>query len=156
MTVQFGSDAPEDILIEREVDRAIANGCRVPRWGWPIPGPYNGSTGSERVVGWQKVRVAEDLGLLVARNGCGLCRAPDAPQWHAEVYARSLTSRPVCRSCHFHIHSRFKRPHKWCARVELAPYAETWVRQLRLVELSREQAMQIAMCRDVWAGLSCL
>lgn len=154
MTISFAHDAPQDILIEREVDQAIANGFRVPRWGWPIPGPYNGATGHERVAGWQKVRVAEDMGLLTRRERCGLCRAPDAHQRHGEFYFRPLTSRPICRSCHFHVHARFKRPENWSALVQRMPDAEPWVHLLRPVELSREQAMRIAMQSDVWAALA--
>lgn len=154
MTVSFYGDIPPDIVIERIVDQAIAGGRRLPRWGWPMPGPYNGSLGWERVAGWQKVRIAEDLGLWGGSHRCGLCGVPDAPHKHAEFYFRPLTSRPICRSCHFHIHSRFKRPNEWRVRLEQAPDAEEWVRQLGRVELSREQAMRIAILPDVWSGLA--
>ena len=150
MTIHFGDDAPHDILTEREVDRVIENGFRVPRWGWPIPGPYNGATGHERIIGWQKVRVADDLGLLGTRRRCGLCCAPDAPQRHAENYFRPLTSRPICRSCHFHIHRRFKQPDEWRARVLQEVNADDWIARLLTVEMTRDEAMLMAMQWNVW------
>jgi len=148
--MHFAHDAPPDILIEREVDRAIENGFRVPRWGWPIPGPYNGATGHERIIGWQKVRVAEDLGLLGTRQQCGLCRALAAPQKHVENYFRPLTSQSICRSCHFHIHRRFKQPHEWRTRVMQAVNADDWIARLLTVEMTRNEAMLMAMQWNVW------
>lgn len=153
MTIRFADDTPPDILIEQAVDQAMANGCRVPRWGWPMPAPYNGATGRERVMAWQKVRIAEDMGLLGARHQCGLCRGANAPQWHTEIYFRPLTSRPICRSCHLHIHLRFKRPDAWRARVRQAVHAEAWIGRLLTVEVTRDEAMHIAAQSDVWVAL---
>lgn len=154
MTIDFHGDVPPDILIEREVDRAIEAGCPMPRWGWPIPGPYQGATGHERIAGWQKLRIADQRGLLSLGDACGLCGSPDAPQRHTEIYFRALTSKPICRSCHFHIHRRFKRPDEWRLRIRQSPMAETWVRQLRTTELTRDDAMAIAVQRDVFAALT--
>lgn len=154
MSFRTSGDTPPDILIERTVDQAMANGCRVPRWGWPTPAAYNGATGLERVIAWQKIRIAEDMGLLGASHRCGLCHAVNAPQWHTEIYFRPITSKPICRSCHLHVHQRFKRPAEWRARVLRAAHAEAWIGQLRTVEVTRDEAMQIAGHSDVWVALS--
>jgi len=154
MTLAFRGDAPPDILIEQAVDRAISAGFRLPRWGWPIPGPYNGANGRERIVAWQKVRVAQSLGMLEEEHHCGLCRSREAAHLHGEIYFRPLAVRAICRSCHFHIHKRFQRPDLWAAKLAEFTGAEAWVRSLRTVELSRSEALAISRQPDVFAVLA--
>lgn len=154
MTIWFEAPVPPDIVIERAVDEIIQAGHPLPRWGWPVPGPYNGATGLERVGAWQKVRIAERCGLLDRPRDCCLCRKEDAAHRHAEIYHRPLTSQPVCRSCHFHIHRRFARPDDWCELLQRHPDAQPWVKALRITELSRSEALRIAQRPDVFVALS--
>lgn len=154
MTIAFSGDGPPDILTEQEVDRAIAAGFRLPRWGWPTPGPYNGAKGVERIVAWQKVRVAQFLGLIEEEHHCGLCRSREAAHLHGEIYFRPLAVRAICRSCHFHIHKRFQRPDLWVMKMAAFPGAAEWVRALRTIELSRSEALAIAGCPDVFAAIA--
>lgn len=154
MTIAFTGELAPDILIEQAVDRAIAAGFRLPRWGWPTPGPYNGATGRERVIAWQKVRVAQFLGILANSGPCGLCGSRDAAQLHGENYFRALLVKEICRSCHFHIHKRFQRPDIWAAKLSQFPSAQSWVLALRTIELSRADALAISRQPDVFAALA--
>lgn len=154
MTIRLSDDVPPDIAIEKAVDRAISEGLRLPRWGWPTPGPYNGATGRERIVGWQKVRIAQYLGLLKNSEGCGLCGSREAAHLHAELYFRALLVKSICRSCHFHIHKRFQRPDLWAEKLAQFPSARSWVRALREVELSRNEALAFCRHPDAFAALS--
>ena len=154
MTVRFYDDVPPDVAIEQAVDRAIAEGLRLPRWGWPTPGPYNGATGGERIIGWQKVRIAQCLGLLENSGRCGLCGSCDAAHLHAELYFRALLVKSICRSCHFHIHKRFQRPDLWAEKLVQFPTAQSWVRALPPVELSRAEALVLGRQPDAFAALS--
>lgn len=154
MTINFESEIPPDILIEREVDKAIEAGCALPRWGWPIPGPYQGASGNERVRGWQKLHIAHRLGLLAWPTACTICRHNHHIGLHAEIYFRVFTSKPICRSCHFHVHRRFMRPDEWRLSLRQFPNADDWVRQLQTTELTRDEAMAIAAKPDIFAALA--
>ena len=51
----LSTDPFPDLVVELKVNDAIVSGARLPRWGWKVPGSYNGASGRERIVGWQKV-----------------------------------------------------------------------------------------------------
>lgn len=144
---------PPDQIIEAKVDVAISGGHPLPRWGWKVPRSYNGFTGHERISGWQKVVIARRLGFLVNDAPCGVCGAPNAPQRHGEIYSRPLTAQPICRSCHYHVHRRFREPDQWLERIASLPAAK-WVHALPLVELTRMEALQIARALDVFDALA--
>lgn len=150
---QWHGAIPHDILVERQVEEAIAAGHPVPRWGWPRPGSYNGSCGVARVVGWQKLRVAEDLGLLQPRQHCSACGWARAEHRHTELYLRPLVSMPICRSCHAMLHRRFSHPSRWREFVQKRCDGQGWVTSLRLVELGRDEAERIAVASDIFAAL---
>lgn len=150
----FGQFPPEDILILREVDKAIAAGVAVPRWGWPIPRAYNGSLGSERIAGWQKLRIAQRLGLVLRAHVCAVCKSAPATQDHVEIYGRCLVSIPSCRSCHFRVHRRFSDPGQWRALMRRRGAGPDWVTSLRMIELTREEAMVVAAAPDIFAALA--
>ena len=148
-------DLPPDMLVERQVDEAIAAGVPVPRWGWPIPRSYNGFTGRERVLGWQKLRVAQRLGLAQREPMCSVCWTAEATQNHTELYARPIISMDVCRSCHFRIHRRFVDPGQWRALLRQRGHEANWASSLRIVELDRQEAMRIASAHGIFNALSC-
>ncbi|KWV91736.1 hypothetical protein [Erythrobacter sp. YT30] len=141
-----------DLLIERKVDHAIEGGERVPRWGWPTPRSYNGATGEERIAGWKKVAVARNLDLLPRSVKCEVCRVRDANGSHTEIYHRCMTTKPICRSCHFKVHKRFQKPERWLAFIETMPAAD-WVYALLTRELSRAEMLKVARAPDVFAAL---
>lgn len=147
------SDVPSDILIEREVEQAIAEGVFVSRWGWPTPRSYNGATGEERIAGWQKVVVARTLGLLPRTGKCEVCRVNDANGSHTEVYLRCMTTKPICRSCHFKLHRHFKDPERWLASIETVPAAD-WVYCLLTRQLTRSEMLEVAKEPNVFAALA--
>ena len=144
---------PLDQIIEAQVDAAISDGFPLPRWGWPTPRPYNGATGEERVRGWQKVQIAKRTGLLKLSPICNVCASRHAQGSHTEIYHRCMTTKPVCKSCHFAIHRRFKDPAQWLERLASLPAAK-WVHALPLVELTRAEALQVARAGDVFDALA--
>ena len=152
MTISFPDPAPIDIQIERQVDQAILDGWPLPRWGWAIPGPYQGSTGAERVLGWQKMRIAEMMGLLERRLECSGCGA-QAHHRHQEIYQRSLFCPAVCRSCHYRIHKRFMRPVEWSEFLQREVLEQSWLWCLPESPLNRAEALRIAASTDLLTAL---
>lgn len=145
-------EPPTDLLLEQEVDRAIAGGAFVPRWGWPTPRAYNGATGEERIAGWRKVAVARNLGLLPRAGKCEVCCVNEANGSHSEIYHRCMTTKPICRSCHFKVHRRFKDPDRWLAFIVTVPAAD-WAYAVLTRELSRSEMLEVAQERDVFEAL---
>jgi len=145
---------PPDIVIQRQVEEAIALGHPLPRWGWKTPVAYNSSTGAERIAGWQKVLIAERLGLLSRGGRCSVCHSASAEQFHSEVYLRSVAVRSVCRSCHYRVHRRFVDPNGWHVFLGGRARLGDWALCLRTFELDRQQAEQVASARDVFAALA--
>lgn len=156
MTVSFSGRVPLDIKIEEQVDIAIQQGCSLPRWGWAIPASYNGATGRERVAAWQKMIIAERQGLLPPRGSCSVCRNAVAEQRHHEIYARALLAMPVCRSCHFQLHRRFRDPGRWARFMAETVEVDSWATKIKPVELDRQAAIRIAHCPDIFAALAAL
>ena len=144
---------PFDQIIEAQVDAAITNGYPIPRWGWPTPRPYNGATGEERILGWGKVQIAKRMGLLVLSTICSVCASTPAQGSHTEIYHRCMTTKPVCKSCHFTIHRRFNDPNKWLGRIAVLPAAK-WVHAIPLIELTRSEALQVAKAADIFDALA--
>lgn len=152
-------EMPTDLLIELRVDAEIARGAALPRWGWPVPGPFNGSTGVERIAGWQKIILAERLRLLPEREACTVCRCEAATQRHSEVYFRPLIFMDVCRSCHARVHRRFAAPARWQAFLRMRSLHTTHgdlASSLRITELSRREARQVATATDIFAAIAAL
>ncbi len=133
-----------DVEIERLVDHEIARGCPLPRWGWPIPGSYNGATGEERISGWQKVRIACRKGWLPEASACSICgRGGSGLHFHTENYFIPLLTMPICRSCHYRVHRRFSDPHGWVGFL-LAHPSCLWIAAISRIELSRHQSLLLA------------
>jgi hypothetical protein len=135
-------DLPEDVLRQREVEEAMGRGAFVPRWGWAIPRPYNGYTGAERIKGWQIVRVAQRMGLLERPRACSVCGRTSNLHHHSELYGRPLLAQPICKSCHFHVHRRFRLPDGWQAFVGKQRECQ-WIVRLAPVELARTEALAL-------------
>ncbi len=134
-----------DQQIEARVDQAIARGAKLPRWGWPTPGPYNGATGEERVAVWQKMEIAWRNGWTRRPSRCSICARTSHLAMHQEVYFRGFYAFAVCRSCHFRVHRRFREPDNW--QQLLLTHPTVWAAQLLLVELTRQQSLALAQLR---------
>lgn len=143
---------PLDLVIERKVDEVITQGFPLPRWGWAVPGPYQGSTGAERVLGWQKMRVAETLSFLPPRRECSGC-GDQAHHRHQEIYQRSLFCPAICRSCHYQVHKRFDRPEEWKRLLEAKVDPASWFWTFPRKPITRDQAMQVAAEADLVSAL---
>ena len=148
----FGHSPPEDVLIRRRVDAAIRAGFPLPRWGWKTPAPYQGASGAERVRAWQKVMVAEQLGLMPPRERCSGC-GEAADHFHHEIYLRELSCQPVCRSCHYHVHKRFARPQHWLLFLNERVEPQSWFWAFSLAPISRQDAIEIASEADLVSAL---
>ena len=141
---------PADVLLDRKVEALVLAGFALPRWGFAIPGPYNGATGAERVYAWQKNQIAWRLGWLPRNQTCSICQVRPAEQGHQELYQRPFALMPVCRSCHVRLHRRFGNPHRWEAFVDqLSP--DNWARMLLPEQLDRLDAIRLAAVPD-WLG----
>lgn len=138
----------KDVEIQLRVDVAVSRGLRLPRWGWATPGPYNGATGAERVLGWQKLVTACRAGWLPWPHECSICGRDRNLHQHSENYFRPLVVEAVCRSCHFRVHDRFKRPEPWQELVDRYRLRCAWVASIGVIELSRAQARELATRAD--------
>ena len=86
----------------------------VRRWRWPDPLPYNGFTPIERIKFWQRVCWAEANGaLLPCTKICSVCGSAQGVIGHAENYYDLTAAIPLCRACHFTVHTRFRQPSGW-------------------------------------------
>jgi len=144
------SPTPLDVALGLRIDAAIAGGARLPRWGWGVPGPYNGATGPERVVGWQRVHLAERFGWLIRAAECSICRSTQRLHLHTENYFREMCVRSICQKCHFCLHRRFRDPAQWRGLIVDAPASAAWARSISLTELTRDAAMCLARQHDPW------
>lgn len=141
---------PPDIILDRKIEAIIADGHGLPRWGWPVPSPYNGATGKERIYVWQKNQIAWRVGLMPERSDCSVCLNREAHHWHGELYFRPFALMPICRSCHARLHRRFGSPHRWSTFLEtLEP--DNWTFALLPQQLSREDALTLSKEAD-WLG----
>jgi hypothetical protein len=146
---QLSRPAFRDLEIEWEVERAVRQGARLPHWGWPVPGPYNGATGQERIVSWQKLRIACAQGWLKEPDQCSICTTRQKPiHYHAENYLRGLFVQPICRTCHFILHRRFAQPDPWLALIDRHGCTDGWPGRIAMQELRRDQALQMAERAD--------
>lgn len=127
----------DDLAIQKAVEEMVASGrAKFPTWNYPVPGPYNGCTGLERIEGWQRVWLAVRTGLIPSPTTCSVCLAHGKMQYHNEDYTRPLQAKPICPSCHKIIHSRFKNPKGWLqlvARVR-RPHHRMWFEDIAMVE----------------------
>jgi hypothetical protein len=83
-------------------------------------GPYNGYSGAERIEKYEEYKRLKKLRKSVPEVGpCQLCGDPDTKVGpHTEDYSRPYKWLPpaeymICRSCHWWVHMRFKRPGDW-------------------------------------------
>ena len=146
------SALPADIILDRKIETIIADGHRLPRWGWPVPAPYNGATGKERVYVWQKNQIAWQIGLIPDRSQCSVCSKRQAEHWHGELYFRPFALMAICRSCHARLHRRFGNPQRWSTFLEgIDP--DNWTHALLTEQLSRREALRLAREPDWLAAL---
>ncbi len=150
------SALPADIILDRKIEAIIANGHRLPRWGWPVPAPYNGATGQERVYVWQKNRIGEMAGLLPPLGQCSVCNERRADHRHNEIYFRPFALMDICRSCHARLHRRFGNPVRWETFLNDVVDRDGWARSLLTVQIDREEAVWIAMQDDWLSALATL
>lgn len=138
----------DDRVIEATVQRLVDNGFPIPKWNWPTPGPYNGVSGRDRIIGWQKVQVAMRNGLIDRPRMCSICGSTKNVGSHNEIYFRPLNARPVCSRCHRLIHRRFYDPNPWLQIAHEFAYEGAWFRNITLRELTTEQARYLASLDD--------
>lgn len=144
---------PPDVLLDQRVEAVIADGFRMPRWGFPEPAPYNGATGPERIFAWQKNNIAWQLGWLPRGQTCSVCEEKRAEQSHQELYFRPFALMPVCRSCHVRLHRRFGSPDRWEEFKDgLSP--GNWARSVLMQQIVRSDAMRLAAQPDWLAALT--
>ena len=150
---RLASNPPPDVVIQRATEAALREGATPPRWGWPIPGPYNGASGAIRVRGWQLIKIAQGLDILGCPEACSVCGRRSSIGLHSELYGRPMLVHEICRSCHFHVHQRFKRPERWKHFLGGCPDGN-WVHRLGWEELSRPEANALEQQPDPMGLLS--
>ena len=84
-----------------------------PRWNWPVPGPYNASSGFERIRGWQITFFLSRNGWLPSPTICSVTGSSESVVWHTERCLTPWNPLPVSRGTRVQIHQRFRRPASW-------------------------------------------
>ena len=97
-----------------------------PRWTWPLPGSYNGSSGAERVRGWQIQVFLTRNGWLPLPRVCSVTGSTASPTYHGEDYLIPWDPIPVSRGVHARIHQRFRNPERWRRFLEEAALPGCW------------------------------
>jgi hypothetical protein len=123
----------------------------IPRWRFPLLGPYNGFTGLERARGAQLMWWAIAAGVLPKPTSCSICQAIQGRfQYHSEDYYDPLHPHAICVSCHMSLHRRFRSPRSWLKLVAANMREGAWFVGLRLEpvdfagELRRTHGMRVA------------
>lgn len=108
----------------------------------PYKGWYNGFTMEERRSANPLLRAARAEGLLNPPTTCSVCNirqsavGPIRMEWHLEDYRDYLRPYSICHGCHWALHARFERPHRW-ARLIAQRSANSWVHKLSMDPASR-------------------
>jgi hypothetical protein len=104
--------------------------------GW-----YNGWSPEERTATNPVQQAAIRSGRQPRPTSCSVCgcfgnkadwRAIDAVWFHNERYDRPLDVYPICRRCHWTLHSRFDDPQPWLDLVARYGRGGTWFELLSL------------------------
>lgn len=129
-------------MVEKMVCDLLNAGTIKPRsWSWPMLGPYNGNSGEERVVGWQKTWAGVYAKLIPTHRTCSICGSTETVQNHNEDYLRPLNAKPICGACHKVLHRRFSAPRPWLQLVAAHRRSDTdWFADLCMVERTPEEA----------------
>jgi hypothetical protein len=131
-----------DRAVEFEVVTAVNKGLIKPRvWSWPVLKAYNGSSGEERIRGWQKTWAGIHLKLIPPPRTCSICGSRRAVQYHNEDYLRPMNAKPVCSTCHKVLHKRFSNEGTWLRLVRDCEYDGCWFSDLIL---GRERSIEEA------------
>lgn len=108
----------------------------------PYNGWYNGFSLAERRAANPLLRAARLNGTLRPPAKCSICAvvrsdaAPIRMEWHLEDYRDYLRPYAICHSCHWALHARFERPHRWTQLI--AKCADnTWVQKLTMERASK-------------------
>lgn len=134
----------DDREVQKIVQCAFDNGYKIPQWMYPPLPSYNGASGEQRVRGWQYSRAARWMKLIPQPTMCSICGKTGRLQYHNENYFRPLQVKPVCHGCHRTLHRRFKQPAPWLILVSRFGYKGAWFVDLKMVEMTTEEAMAAA------------
>lgn len=97
---------------------AASSGLAAHEWKWKPLKIYNGFNHEQRVRKWQAVDLLIRMGLKPPAKGlkCSICRIDGVGgtlSYHSEDYASLESEYPLCKSCHYQIHTRFNTPTAW-------------------------------------------
>ncbi len=97
--------------MQQLLEKKIVN---LRKWRYPLTKEYNGFTPIERIRGWQVTRWLVDTSQIPDPKSqtcqCSICGEPKASGYHNEDYYQPWTAVRICKSCHYHTHTRFRRP----------------------------------------------
>jgi hypothetical protein len=106
----------------------------------PLKGFYNGFSMYERC---KVIPVQRDLarqGAIKVPETCSICGFLDPGGagkaskivWHLEDYRSPDLIYPLCRSCHYRLHTRFQYPERWLRRIDEHHRAGAWFTMLTM------------------------
>lgn len=124
------------MTIDEVFELAAARGLKPRDWKWKPLKIYNGFTHEQRVCKWQAVDLLIRMGLkepasALHCNICGKTSNEAALSYHSEDYSSLTGDYPLCKSCHFHIHGRFRTPSAWQDLIEKYGNGTHWFEQLK-------------------------
>lgn len=111
----------------------------------PYKGWYNGFSMDERRAANPLLRAARADGLIPAPSECSVCgtlqsdMTPIRMEFHLEDYRDYLRPYAICHSCHWSLHARFERPHRWLKLIAKCR-EDSWVQKLTMDPFSKCRA----------------
>lgn len=108
----------------------LLEGYCPPVWRYPLLGPYNGFTGTQRVRTWELETWLLRRNLLRLAPKCDLCGNTNRLGGHSESYADIERTLTLCGGCHLALHQRFRQPTRWRNILDRLPLIPEWATAL--------------------------
>lgn len=123
------------MTIDEVFELAASRGLKPREWKWKPLKIYNGFTHEQRVRKWQAVDLLIRMGLKQPASAlrCDICGATAKEatlSYHSEDYSSLTGDYPLCKSCHYHIHARFRAPYFWQCIIEKYGDGTRWFERL--------------------------
>lgn len=114
---------------------AVSREITPREWKWKPLKMYNGFNHEQRVRKWQAVDLLIRMGLKppASELKCAICGADGETatlSYHSEDYASLESEYPLCKSCHFQIHTRDHASSTWDLLVAKHGNGASWFEHL--------------------------
>lgn len=123
------------MTIEDVFTLAASKELSAREWKWKPLKSYNGFSHEQRVRKWQAVDLLIRMGLKSQAKDlkcsiCGIAGVNATLSYHSEDYTSLESEYPLCKSCHYQIHTRFNTQAAWKELVTKYGNGGNWFEHL--------------------------